>query len=106
MNADGSGRTRLTEGPLRAHVPTWSPDGSRIAFAGIEPSGIHVMNADGSDQIRLTTDGFLPDWSPDGTKIALQTEVFTASYPVFGIDVMNADGTGRTHIIDGGGWPD
>ena len=68
MNADGSGRVRLTETPLRAIVeqrlkgqeprpsnnvaPTWSPDGSQIAFL-TDRSGqweIWVMNADGSNQ--------------------------------------------------------
>ena len=33
MNADGSGRTRLTSGPSNDRVPSWSPDGSLIAFS-------------------------------------------------------------------------
>ena len=32
MKADGSGVTRLTDNPARDFFPTWSPDGSRIAF--------------------------------------------------------------------------
>jgi len=68
MNADGSGRVRLTETsykvfaeqalngePFRSFnnaAPTWSPDGSQIAFL-TDRTGqweIWVMNADGSDQ--------------------------------------------------------
>jgi dipeptidyl aminopeptidase/acylaminoacyl peptidase len=90
MNADGSGETRLTSvahDPLFIHPgdiePTWSPDGTKIAFSSHRDynfsyttrteSEIYVMNADGSDVNKLTnefeSDGY-PSWSPDGTKIA------------------------------------
>lgn len=68
LNADGSGRARLTKTPISVTVrqqlkgetprawnnvaPDWSPDGSRIAFL-TDRTGqweIWVMNADGSDQ--------------------------------------------------------
>ena len=62
MNADGSGRVRLTETPSSVLVdqkpvwnntaPAWSPDGSQIAFL-TDRNGrweIWVMNADGSNQ--------------------------------------------------------
>lgn len=65
LNRDGSGRVELTETPLWISVqpdsdgqqwnnvaPTWSPDGSQIAFltdrAG--PWEIWLMNSDGSNQ--------------------------------------------------------
>jgi len=68
LNTDGSGRTRLTETPLRELVsqhingqeprsannvaPAWSPDGSQIAFLSDRTGQwqIWVMNVDGSDQ--------------------------------------------------------
>ena len=62
MNADGSGRVRITETPLDVTLagkpawnnvaPTWSPDGSKIAFL-TDRSGrweIWTMGADGSNQ--------------------------------------------------------
>ena len=57
MNSDGSGQTRLTHNSVSDYHPSWSPDGSRIAFTsnrdGTE-SEIYVMNSDGFEQTRLT----------------------------------------------------
>jgi Tol biopolymer transport system component len=70
MNADGSGRIRLTQTPLWVTTgpedqpawnnvaPAWSPDGSQIAFL-TDRAGrweIWVMNADGSDQHPMFSD--------------------------------------------------
>jgi Tol biopolymer transport system component len=67
MNADGSGATRLTQthppSSLAAEYwPTWSPDGTKIAFSG--PGPIMVMNADGSGQTPISSGPFdsQPDW--------------------------------------------
>ena len=62
VNVDGTGKRKLTSSG--GDSPVWSPDGKRIAFAS--GGGIFVMNADGSDQSRLThnaSDAF-PAWSP------------------------------------------
>ncbi len=61
MNGDGSERTKLTSTDGRALYPVWSPDGSKIAFSflprggGIEGSEIFVMDTDGSNLARLTS---------------------------------------------------
>src|SRR5215207_4506767 len=106
MNADGSGKTNLTNTPgegdgVQELSPAWSPDGSKIAFGSV-PDGVHfdiyVMNADGSGVTQLTTAGeeFRPAWSPDGSKIAYD------SYRDgnFEIYVMNADGSNQTNLTN------
>jgi len=67
MNADGSNPVRLTDPDPRtaAGAPSWSPDGTRIAY--VQNGDIWVMNVDGSRKIRITggfwADG-LPRWRP------------------------------------------
>jgi Tol biopolymer transport system component len=102
INVDGSGQTQLTT--TYDLVPSWSPDGSRIAFAraGFDNAmSIIVMNADGSDVRRLTgpstNDCGPPSWSPDGSQILFQrTDANTARTNVW---EMNADGTNATMLI-------
>ena len=72
----GSGAlTRLTTEPNDGMYPSWSPDGSRIAFMSARngPTEIFTMNADGSGQTRLvsmpTGSAIDPRWSPDGRRI-------------------------------------
>lgn len=93
-----------------AEHPSWSPDGSKIAFAAYpgypdfsKPEQIYVMNPDGSGKIQLINDleasCSYPSWSPDGTKIVFQKE-----YPSFSngsaIWIMNSDGSGARALTD------
>lgn len=84
-NADGSGVTRLTNVAGRDEQPVISPDGTKIAFLGTRPSlenhddNVWIMNADGTNPIRLTTNqGFdgranTPVFNHDGTRIMFDT---------------------------------
>jgi Tol biopolymer transport system component len=57
INADGSGERRVTAGNGESCVnPAWSPDGARSAYITWQygKDEVQVMNADGTDKIRLT----------------------------------------------------
>lgn len=96
MNPDGSGQSKIANTSIDDGSPSWSPDGTRIAFSserGGSCCDIYVMNADGSG-VALLTGGFFgedatdPAWSPDGARIA-----FVGGPDSYDIYVMNADGT-------------
>ena len=98
---DGTNRRRLAgDIPSWDVSAAWSPDSQRIAFVssrGIWGNEIYVMDADGTNQQRLTRDGLDdrgPAWSPDGGKIAF----FTIRGDDIFIVVMNADGTDRKRL--------
>jgi serine/threonine protein kinase len=66
----GGEPVRLTSGLGLCHSPSFSPDGSRIAFhGGPDSRGIYVMSTFGGGARRVA-DGFGPAFSPDGTQIA------------------------------------
>jgi TolB protein len=103
MNADGSGRVRLTNNFEEERAPTWSPDGTRVAYmcrAGGADFEICVMNANGSGQTVLTSNTVVdatPSWSPDGLTIAFHRLVPGQGLQLW---VMNADGSGQTQLTD------
>jgi TolB protein len=104
VNADGTGPKRLTDIPVCPTVPSWSPDGNKIAFASRREANcaICVINADGTERKRLTDyhHGTISwSWSPDGRKIAYMLDGLSRG-PSKGLYVMNADGTEQRKLAD------
>ena len=96
MDADGKNQQRLTENRQNDLLPSWSPNGERIAFASDEKGNfenfeIYVMDANGGNQQRLTNnrgDDWNPSWSPDGERIAFMSKR-NGNAEIY---VMDADG--------------
>jgi TolB protein len=115
---------QLTDAPGGDGWPSWSPDGSTIAFSSHrddcrlappgqecwsggpddEHSDIWLMDADGANQRRLTSEiSQFVTWSPDGAQLLV------SGHALF---VVRRDGTGRLELrADGtdrplGGIPD
>jgi Tol biopolymer transport system component len=116
MDADGGNLTEITTGTAATYPfdyePTWSPDGTKIAFerryrdpaTQIISSDIYVVPASGGAVTALTnTLGSTeyerePDWSVDD-KIVFACNA-DQSENLSDLCVMNGDGTGQTVIID------
>ena len=100
MNPDGSGQTEITNDPeFDDFHPSWSPDGSKIVFySGRDGDDeIYVMDADGSNPIRLTDSPGSdrdPEWSPNGDKIVF-VSLREGGFDVY---VMDADGSNQTQL--------
>jgi len=88
---DGNTEPRqLTSTPEGEKSPTWSADGSKLAFVTQRgkgnddekdpPKQIYVLDMTGpGEAIQITdlvTGARAPQWSPDGTKIAFQSRVY------------------------------
>ena len=97
--------------------PSFSPDGSKIAFFSDRDGDyeIYVMNADGSNQTRLTNNPAVDakaSFSPDGSKIAFNSSRDGSARPSrsspenpsgvtnFEIYVMDADGSNQTRLTN------
>ncbi len=93
INADGTGLRQVTPepGPLDFAFdegPTWSPDGTRLAFT--RNSVLHIINVDGTGMTALPNEDLAgtPSWSPDGERIA-----YFSLDPPGDIHTRNADGS-------------
>ena len=79
IRSDGTGLVRLTDDNMQDTHPTWSPDGTQIAFMSNRShhNEIYIINRDGSGLRAVTAQGNgIPSpiielsWSLDGTQLA------------------------------------
>ncbi|MFC2030734.1 DUF885 family protein [Chloroflexota bacterium] len=105
MNADGSGLMLLTDIGGGNTSPTWSPDGTRLAFDSTRDGDheIYVINADGSHPVNLSqhpAHDTSPSWSPDGRRIAFVSDR-DGNQEIY---VMDADGSNQARLTDQPGY--
>ena len=93
IDADGTGSRVLVRD---AYTPSWSPDGTRIAFVSNRSGDeeIYVAKADGTGVTRLTRlpgPDLSPAWSSDGRRLAWsrRAEIWT----------MNASGADKRRVV-------
>lgn len=103
MDANGTAKEKLTTGAY----PSWSLDGSKIAFTKETESGsreIYTINGDSTNETRITDDDSFhnyhyPSWSPDGKKIVFASLMF-GGFEIFTID---SDGGDLARLTDAAG---
>jgi Tol biopolymer transport system component len=120
MKPDGTDQVKLATGSVSEPTsPSWSPDGTSIAFSDRVGQDWFVFTTalDGSEPIRLAADlssprETRPSWSPDGSSIAFITwEGAAPGATPTGLDVENGlpfklwlmapDGSDRRFLTDG-----
>jgi Tol biopolymer transport system component len=109
VGADGSNLHQVSPATVPAEAAAWSPDGSRIVFTSNDGShqDIYTVRSDGSDPLRLTTDGISKgaSWTPDGRILFFRGPGANATGAP-ALWVMNADGTGAAELIPAAGIGD
>lgn len=98
VRPDGSGRRLIVIGGTQ---PTWSPDGTLIAFSSCRGADCGIFKAsslggDGGTKIvgELASS---PAWSPDGRRIVYQAEADGVKQ----LFTINPDGTGKKQLTSG-----
>ena len=109
VRPDGSGIVNVTQTPASEDDefgPTWSPDGSLLAFSRTHENGSVVVVRDiASGSETAITDGHVDDgvaWSPDGTVIAFNRSPLEGGG--FDVWLVRPDGSDLIRLTRDGGF--
>lgn len=117
MNIDGSNLVQLTNcqisgggGASVCSMPSWSPDGTKIAFSDQDTfygdnyggSGLYIMNPDGTGITpvyqNLKSNELFPQWSSDGKQFVFMGQ-YSFGLSTYDIWTLNVDGSNPDPII-------
>lgn len=105
MESDGTNRRLVSQG--YGYTPTWTPDGTAIAYAGLDGE-VHVVRRDGTGDRLLAAVGggsisSNPDVSPDGSTVVFDLQV-DVTRDVYSVPL--AGGTETRLTTEGGFEPE
>jgi dipeptidyl aminopeptidase/acylaminoacyl peptidase len=102
VDTDGGGRRVLVQDAAAYPHPSWSPDGTQIAFVGLtreqmDFTNVRRVKSDGTGETGIRVFGADPSWSPDGRWIAY-TENGDRSFTTE-LHLVRPDGSGDRLLV-------
>lgn len=101
MNSDGGNRTQVAEARAAfLSAPTWSPDGTKVAFVsdGEQSADVWVVDIGGTGAVNLIRDEAAdgsPAWSPDGEWLAFASVRDSVYWELY---MVRPDGSDLTRL--------